>query len=454
MRRVLLCLSVLGAAAGPLAAEPPRVVVLVTIDTLRADHLGCYGYSRPTSPFLDRLARQGVLFEHVYASSSMTAPSHASLFTGLYPPQHGVRVNDEGFRGVSERRFRTLAESLALHGYQTAAFSAVGFLRSISQGFETVDAGSGNFERYRQADATVDHVLAWLSGPEARGRFFLWVHLFDAHPPRRPPKHGPARLGFESAAAAELYARDLVERHGVQLSAYKGLADLADSYDQYDAEIRFADGELGRLFDRMEAAHLNDSAVWIVTADHGEGMGNHDWIDHVRYLYDEAIRVPLIVYAKGRWSAGTRVNDVVRHVDVAPTVFDLLGLTFAQSGYVPPGRSIRPLLEGRPMPPVFAFSIRRTWGPDHPDWERGEVFSIENLEWKYIAHSAGKNEMFDLRQDPLELHNLADQHPPIVERLSDTAWQMFTSLRNGGELPKPATDPATSEELKALGYVN
>lgn len=448
-----MVLFVMAMASAMAWAEPPRAVVLVTIDTLRADHLGCYGYSRPTSPFIDRLAREGVVFEHAYASSSMTAPSHASLFTGLYPLQHGVRVNDEGFPAASQRRFRTLAEDLSAHGYATAAFSAVGFLKSITQGFTTVDSGSGNFKHYRQADATIDRVVAWLATPQAKGRFFLWVHLFDAHPPRRLPTHGPARLGFDSPAAAERYARDLIEHHGVQLSAYKDMADLTDNYDQYDAEIRFADGELGRLFERMEALHLNDDAVWIVTADHGEGLGDHKWIDHVRYLYEEAIHVPLIVYARRRW-AGTRVSDVVRHVDVAPTLFDLLGLTFAQTGYTVPGRSIRSLLEGRPLPPVFAFSIRRTWGPDHPDWERGEIFSVEDLEWKYIAHSAGKNELFNLRRDPLELHNLEDQHLPEGERLSDLAWQTFTRLRKGAEAPKAQHDSGTTEELKALGYIN
>jgi arylsulfatase A-like enzyme len=453
MRGPVAMMLLLGGPAALTAAEPPRAIVLVTIDTLRADHLGAYGYGRPTSPFLDRLAREGVLFENAFASSSMTAACHASLFTGLHPPQHGVRLNDEGFSSASHRRFRTLAETLAGAGYTTGAFSAVGFLNSIAQGFETVDAGSGDYLRYRQADAVIDRALAWLGKRKRDERFFLWVHLFDVHPPRRAPTHGTSRLLFGSAAAAEQFAREAVERRGVTPGAYPTPAALALSYAQYDTEIAFVDQELGRLFERMGAMHLNERAVWIVTADHGEGLGNHDWLDHVRFLYNEAVRVPLIIYAEERWEE-RRVRDLVRHVDVMPTLLTLLGLPFEQPGFTTVGRSLLPLLEGGKMVPAMSFSLRRPWGSDHREWERGEVFALQDLDWKYIAHTDGKDEFFDLRSDPLELRNLVEAPSPVRDRLSDMAREVFAALRREGQVATKHTEPAVTEELKALGYIH
>jgi arylsulfatase A-like enzyme len=447
-----MLLFLVGPAALP-AAEPPRAIVLVTIDTLRADHLGAYGYKRPTSPFLDRLAGEGVLFENAFASSSMTAACHASLFTGLHPPQHGVRLNDEGFSPQSHRRFRTLAETLAGVGYATGAFSGVGFLNSIAQGFDTVEAGSGDYLRYRQADAVVDRALAWLGKRKRDDRFFLWIHLFDVHPPRRLPPHDSGRLLFESAAAAEQFARDAVERRGVTPGAYRSPAALALSYAQYDTEIAFVDQELGRLFDRMEAMHLDERALWIVTADHGEGLGNHDWLDHVRFLYNEAVRVPLIVYADERWE-GRRVRDLVRHVDVMPTLLAILGLPFEQPGFTSVGRSLLPLLDGVKVAPAMSFSVRRPWGSDHRDWERGEVFALQDLDWKYIAHTDGKDEFFDLRSDPLELRNLVEAPSPVRDRLSEMTREVFAALRREGQVATKHTEPAVTDELKALGYIH
>lgn len=453
MRRLALTTLLLSAAGRLSAAEPPKLVVLVTIDTLRADHLGCYGYDRPTSPFLDRLAAEGAIFENAFASSSMTAPCHASLFTGLQPPQHGVRKNDQGFVRPARRRFRTMAELLAAQGYATAAFSGIGFLRSISQGFQTVDAGSGDFVQYRQAHTTIDEVLAWLAARKSPERALLWVHLFDVHAPRRsPPNRGASRLLFGSAAEGERFAREAVERRGVMPGSYPSPAALALSYAQYDTEVSFVDSELARLFERMDALHLNEHALWIVTSDHGEGLGNHGWVDHVRFLYNEAVRVPLILYFNKRW-AGTRVRDLMRHVDVMPTLFEILGLGFDQPGFTSVGRSVVPLLHGGKLAPALSFSLRRPWGRDHRDWERGEVFALQDLDWKYIAHTEGKDEFFDLRKDPLELVNLVETPSPVRDRLSRLTREIFAALRRESTGAITHTEAAVTEELKALGYV-
>jgi arylsulfatase A-like enzyme len=425
-------------------------VILVTIDTLRADHLSSYGYARPTSPFLDRLAKEGVLFEEAFAASSMTAPCHAALFTGLYPLQNGVRMNDQGFAAADKRPFRTLAETLAAAGWDTAAFSGVGFLKSISQGFAVKDLGSGDFSRYRQADQTVSRAVAWLQKP--RERFFLWLHLFDVHPPRKVPPKGVPRLFFASPEEAQRFASDQITRLGVSESAFKSRTEMIASYSEYDDEIRFVDHELERLSAAVEDLHLKEETLWIVTADHGEGLGNHSWLDHVRYLYNEAVQVPLIVSWNGRW-AGSRVRNLVRHVDVMPTLLSLLGLPFEQKGATPPGRSVVPLLEGGKMSPVFSFSIRRPWGTDHKDWEKGEVYALQDLDWKYILHTEGHDEFFDLRKDPLELENQIGGASPVKDRLADLTRRTFGALLREAHAPAHDTDPAVTSELKSLGYV-
>jgi arylsulfatase A-like enzyme len=454
--RSVACLAlaaIFGAPPPASGAESPRGVLLVTIDTLRADHLGAYGYERPTSPFLDSLAKRGTLFEHAFASAPMTAPSHASLFTGLYPPQHGVRINEQGFAPSTGRHFRTLAEMLVAAGYKTAAFTGVGFLRSISQGFLTVDAGSGDYRRYRQADATVTKALAWLALRKPGERYFVWLHLFDVHPPRRPPPEGAPSLVFSSRAAALSFARAEIARHGVTEDVYPNLAALAREYAAYDSEIAFADAQLRRLFDGMNASGHGD-CLWIVTADHGEGLGDHGWRDHVRYVYDEAVHVPLIVYQRGRFG-GLRVKDLVRHVDVAPTLLELLGLPFEQPGFTPPGRSVLPLLEGRAMTPAVAFYVRPPWREEHKTWEKGEVFGMQDLRYKYIAHTAGRDELFDLRSDPLELRNLAGDSSVLGDRLESLTLRTFAELRSEGAgvvASRPTAE--TTEELRALGYVH
>jgi arylsulfatase A-like enzyme len=435
----------------PGADRRPRAVVLVTIDTLRADHLGCYGYERPTSPFLDRLAREGTVFENAFASAPHTSPSHASLFTGLHPSQHGVRSNGIGFAPTG---FQTLAELFSEAGYDTAAVSAVNFLKPILRGFRSVDLG-GDPRRYRSAAATVDAALAYVSKRSASDRFLLWLHLYDPHPPQQAPEECQRALGFGSGEAEESFAREAVERRGVSPGFYRTPAALARNYAQYDSEIRFADRELGRLFERMQAAGLNQGALWIVTADHGEGLGNHAYEGHGKHLYAEHLRVPLIFW-EGESSAGQRVRALARHVDLLPTLAEAVGARIATQGFTLQGRSLGPLLRdpALALPHAFAFAQRRPKGPKLRDYEPGEVFSVQDLDWKYIVRTEGRDEFYDLRNDPLELRSLVGAPSAVGERLARLARESFAAAEREGQhaAPRPI-DPALEEELRALGYV-
>lgn len=234
-------------------------------------------------------------------------------------------------------------------------------------------------------------------------------------------------------------------------------ADLAQAFVRYDAEVAFADRELARLFDAMEQGGFNARALWIVTADHGEGLGSHGYGGHGLFVYNEQIRVPLILYQGGRY-ARARVRDLVRLVDVLPTLAERVGFRFDPPGFTAPGRSLWRRLRAPwwPRPDATLFAQRRP--PDVAErayWERGDVFSLQDLDWKYVVHTKGKDEFFDLRADPLELRSLLDPPSPVKESLGRKARQAMASLEREGARVRPVPfEPRTREELRALGYVD
>ena len=426
--------------------------MLVTIDTLRADHLGCYGYPRPTSPFLDRLGREGVLFENAFTAVSQTSPAHASIMTGLYMAQHRVVRNGMGLAPLARGGAPRLADHFNLAGYDTAAFTAVGFLRGVTAGFRTADVGTG-WRDYRQADATVEAALRWLRGKRTTDRFFVWIHLFDPHRPQRAPDEDLRAMAFASPATELAFAQAIIEKHGVPPGFFESTGALVKRYVEYDAEIRFADRQLARLHQGMEAAGQNAGTLWIVTADHGEALGSHGLDGHGEHLYAGELRVPLIFWAHGRTASG-RVSELVRHVDLLPTLAQLYGWDLKRAPFTLPGRSLAPWLENpaRKLPHASAFAQRR---PPDRDWEPGDIFTLFDRDWKYIVHTQGQDEFFDLRNDPLELTNLAASAAPLKNQLAQAARDMFARLsREGMNVRSAPVDPAQHEELRALGYVN
>jgi arylsulfatase len=317
-------------------------IVLVSIDTLRADHLGSYGYPRDTSPFLDELARQGVVFERAYAAMSTTAPSHATIFTSLYPLQHRLLQNGLKLRDD----FLTLAELVADRGFATAGFvsTEVHFAASnLQQGFATLDEPSlSRRQHYRDADETIDAARQWLRGLESDARFFLFVHLYDVHTPMRPPARHLGALSPASEEERRSLTRLLTQQHGIILAPYQGSAEaMLESVTAYDAEIRFADAELRRLFEAIQALGLGRKALWIITSDHGEGLGNHHWLGHSRYIYEEQVRVPLIFYSTEQLPEPRRVSELVEHVDLLPTIASLVGHSDALATQPVPSRGAR-----------------------------------------------------------------------------------------------------------------
>jgi len=384
-------------------------VVLISVDTLRADALGSYGGPVRT-PAIDALAERGVLFERAYAPAALTAPSHATLFTGREPLDHGITRNGVSLQGEIE----TLAEQ-----FRAAGYSSGGFVSSFvldprfgwDQGFEVFDASfpkdgatvskelaqpgmffnMHSFEGFdRRADATVDAALAWLATAEEP--YFLFVHLFDPHDPYVPPKGylerlGSARFDLEGRTAPDARKPRRLER----------------LVRRYHAEVLFADYELGRLFEGLEAKSDRRN-VTALTSDHGEGLGQHGWLVHARNLYDEAVHVPLIVSDTAASVRGQRLRTPVGIVDVAPTLLRLAGLPELSSAS---GRSLANSVEEGSEPEArTVFGHRRPHPTATIDF-RGEKISARDADNKWIANDLIEDEFYDLTNDPGELNNLA-----------------------------------------------
>lgn len=272
-------------------------IYLIIIDTLRADHLGCYGYPRNTSPFIDSLAKEGILFEKAYSQSSSTCPSHASIFTGLYPFQHRVLAN--GY--VLDDSYTTLAEILRDNGFKTAAFASTDRhfrVTNINQGFDFYEDPVGTMELlgrvYRSARLTKKNASIWLNNFDTNQKLFLWLHFFDPHIPYRPPKIHIQEIK-ESLNRQDFlrYMKNIpTDMEVFENKIYKMYRKII----RYDAEIRYVDEELKHFFSFIDHKGLNKNALWIITSDHGEGLGQHKWYIHGKLLYQEQIHVPLIFY--------------------------------------------------------------------------------------------------------------------------------------------------------------
>jgi len=390
-------------------------VLLLTLDTTRADRLGCYGYGAIQTPTLDRLADEGVLFWRATAVTPITLPSHASILTGLYPRRHGVRSN--GFFRLADEQV-TLAEVLREAGYQTGAVIAAFVLNSrfgLDQGFEYYDDDLGQTNQSdplvfaeRNATRVTDSALGWLE--KAAGKpFLLWVHYFDPHSAYRPPE-----------PYAERYAAS-----------------------PYDGEIAYMDAELGRLIEGLERLGCGENTIVVVIGDHGEALHQHDEATHGFLLYEETMRVPFILRCGERLGGGIQRTDRVSQVDVAPTILALLGID-------PPAGIDGVDLERPGATPHTCFGETYQGRMEH-GW--AALFSVYEEDAKYLH---GPNpELYDLEHDPLEQENLYARQPERVAVLHGklAAWFGDELESTGSPTPSKQLTKAELERLASLGYV-
>ncbi len=403
---------------------PKPNVVLITLDTTRADHLGCYGYSLPTTPNADALAARGVVFTHASSVAPLTLPAHSSIMTGMQPTYHGVRVNGNAALGQSQE---TLAEVFSKRGYETGAFVGAFVLDGrwgLNQGFQHYD-DRFDLKKYKHLDLgtvqrpgneVMDAALAWLESRKQRP-FFAWIHLYDAHVPYEPPEPFRSRFGGS------------------------GLAGL------YDGEIAFADEQVGRFSSWLRAKGIEQKTVVVVMGDHGEGLGSHGEGTHGYFVYDYATHVPFLVATPFDDLRGVRVDSQVSSVDLFPTVLGLCGVEAAPKVQ---GRSLLPDMF-HPRSPAETFAYAESMTPNLQfGWSA--LHSLRSTRYKLIQ--APRPELFDLSADPEEERNVFDRNPAVASRMMGVLDQLVAETSRDAPAAESADlDKETVDRLAALGYV-
>jgi choline-sulfatase len=464
-------------ASDAAADGPPQGVILVQLDTLRKDHLDVYGYGRPTAPVLRGLAGEGALFQNAVSQTSWTKAETPSILTSLYPTTHGVHQIPDRLPASAT----TIAEAYRQAGYATLSYSSAVFtgqFTNLHQGFEELHeaestAGRAGPRGAKTAREYVDRLGDWL-GDHRDVPFFVYLHVFDPHPPYEP--YRPYDTLWADPKGREEYLRDqelLKKVKGEVFLLQRGMATreelvqagvdpdayLQYSKDWYDGSIRGMDTEIGRLVERLRELGLGERTVLAFYADHGEEFHEHGRMWHGQSVYGELIRVPLILWGPGRVARGVKIEEPVELVDVMPTLLDLSGIS-------PPtgmqGQSMRPLLgKGtgwKRRPPI---AERQPMGGTD-DLGAAESYAIMDGNWKLI-HNVVKPpekpefELFDFYQDPLDQRNVAAEHPDVVERLAKVldGWHQMASaakLKPDSELAKGMSREQL-EQLRSLGYV-
>jgi arylsulfatase A-like enzyme len=455
------------AAVAPAEPSAPRRLnlLLITFDTLRRDHVSCYGSAKLTTPHVDQLASQGVLFTDVQGVVPITGPSHATIMTGLYPQAHGAFRN-----GVPMHQEPvTLAEMLKDSGYRTGAVVSGWTLRAqqcgLSQGFESYDDAMNQHYKMvnvmRRGDGVTDSAIRWLDAGASDSRpFFLFVHYFDAHEPYDLAldmglKDNPAKKDLPSSVA------------------------YTENLPAYDNEIAYADSQLGRLLDHLRERSLLDRTLIVFTADHGQSFGDNGYGgpqgEHGRKVYQSQVAVPLVMRLPGLIPAGTRDDLPVSHIDIVPTIAGLLGIPQEKVPPALPGASLARVIEDPSAAPpwgrarrtrhglAFGGAVGNKWNIFR--WMQNHDVETAQPLCAYVLTDDGRKvivdftkkrrvEIYDLKSDPGEKVNLAghDVTPDAAEKQGEDVFAWYDRTRST-DLTAPATSAEDLEKLRALGYV-
>ena len=415
-------------------------VILITLDTTRADHLGCYGYSRPTSPNLDQIASESVLYTRAIAPSSWTLPSHAALFTGKFTTSHGARYDPAGplrlDRAIHKRKYApfrasglaqeetTIAQMLREAGYATGAVVAGPWMKKVfglNRGFDRYDDSAISSVSGRLAPQVTASAWSWLKEHKTE-ELFLFLNYYDPHSPYIPPEEFAWVFTPPGTGAPD---RKVTLEERIAL---------------YDGEILYMDRYIGQLFDRMKADGLYDGALIIVTADHGELLGEHGKFGHGNYLHQEEIHVPLFIKYPYGEIPPTHTDDPIQLVDVMAIILDRLGLTSPpdiQAG-LPPQIGHPVIAEAYPLPVLSSD---------------GHWRALLTRSHKLIWSSLGNHQLFDLQADPAELNSLFVAQPERSERMMTALNGYLANLPAPGPSGPPQTvDEETTKALESLGY--
>lgn len=446
-------------------AEKTRVagpnLVLLTVDTLRADRLGCYGYSRDTSPVLDRLAREGTLFEEAYAQRGSTWPSLASIMTSQHPVTHGVRENGMQLSNAPD----ALAEVLTARGYHCGAVVA----NSAQQNWEGFDSVQ-DVQAVPQDRHVADAAVRWLQANTERP-FFLWVHYVATHDPYEPPAEFDR---FTEDGYTGRVDGGLVSTTQVILDHVVPTKEELEHLDAlYDGEVAFSDAMLEPVLDALEQGGVAEETLVAFASDHGDEMyDHHHYLFHHASVYEGVLRIPLVLWQPGAIPAGRRVDDLVQSIDIAPTLLELLELSVPASYQ---GRSLLPCLKGEELPAQPAFAEIKDQMLVVRDTRSKYVFNplgispprVPNsaLDVAGIPHLASRNvvpigleELYDVRKDRYETRDLTSERPAELARMRELAdgFRAQFGWKAGSEVDRRVIQEVPEElrqRLEELGYV-
>jgi len=398
----------------------PVNVLFITLDTTRADRIGSYGSKTTKTPRLDQLAQRGTVFERAYAAAPLTLPSHATMFTGLWPPEHGIPANGEV---ALEKSIPTAAELFSKAGYDTAAFVAAFVLDKrfgLNRGFKVYDddlssstAAGEELDRYRDGRHVLAATETWLKQRRRTSSgqpFFCWMHLYDPHDPYIPHRD-----------------------------------EFSDEYDArlYDGEVAYVDLLVGRLLDQLKQSGEAERTVVVVTADHGESLGEHGESTHGYMLHESTLHVPLLVYDPRRIPPdGQRISETVSLISLFSTLLDSAGIPHPKAS----GQSLWPAVQGESIDPQPCYSMT-----DEPYREAlwSPLRSLVTDRWRYVRTT--QPELYDLTNDPHELVNLADQQPDMLVELENELARLESTFRHRDGTAVQISDHER-RVLESLGY--
>jgi arylsulfatase A-like enzyme len=422
--------------------------VFITVDTLRADHLGCYGYDRDTSAGIDALADGSIVFERCLAPMATTLPSHVSLLTGTYPFEHGVLANvgTGGRKFIPRPKLKTFAQFARERGYRTAAFVSAAPLKKndgISAGFDGFVEPPTSTALLAQE--TIPDAVAWVNR-NSDAPFFLWVHLWDPHSPYTPPVPYDRLYRTDSALKTEM------ARRGVGGSALRRFY-AARLTNAYDGEIRYVDDWIGVLLARLGEDDLRDRTAVMLAGDHGEALGQHGEWEH-GCVHESQLEVPLIMRVPGQ--TPRRVGHTLSLVDAFPTLLGLLGTPWPD--LLEQFSGVDVLAEGFEPRPVFAQRETIELSDRHI---HGYSYVLSTDRWKLVHELEGRDHLYDLAADPHELQDRSADEPDVVAALRRQLLDVFARQREKGEAlgepdapEAPQMDPDQLDALRSLGYVD
>jgi len=457
--------------------DQPNIIFIV-IDAARADHFSCYGYERKTTHNIDNLASESTLYENAISAAGWTLPSHASMFTGTYPSKHGVHNENHVYDG----KYPTIAEIMQSNGYDTVGFCTNDWISAatgLSKGFEqfyNFHYGVINHKLTRMLNYLRIHgkdswsyeinrsVMNWIKRHDPSEPYFMFIHYGELHLPYQIPapfntKFLPKGMSYKEASRVNQDPK----------AYYAGMVKMTEkdfciSKDLYDCALAYQDSELGRLVQFLKTRGDLDDTILIVTSDHGESLGEHQHIDHYYVLYDCLLRVPLIVRFPSVFKAGLRESRMVQTLDILPTLQALLNL----SGIKPD------VMQGYPLPPldkekgVRSFTISERFKDlkglreTYPDvnfdhlkkWELDRKIAIRTEQYKLIQSDEFDSELYDLKNDPHEIHNVIEAKLDIASELCNKIREWQSRFKSAAIENKEAEfDEAVKKRLKALGYL-